>query len=84
MTELEGKPKLEDSFGEKLPVCQAFKPSDDAKRSDWWVSDVSRCQYRCARTAWGIPQLLTESGWEGPWGLAVSKRFPGDFCLLLI
>lgn len=54
MTELEGKPKLEDSFGEELPVCQAFKLSDGGKCSDWWVSDMSRCQHRCARIAWGF------------------------------
>lgn len=55
MTELEeGKPELEDSFGEAPSVCQALKPSEGPKRSDWWVSDMSRCQHRCARTAWGF------------------------------
>lgn len=54
VTKLEEKPKVEDSFAEALPVCQAFKPSDGRKHSDCWVSDTSRCQHGCDRVVWGF------------------------------
>lgn len=53
MTGLEGKPKIEDGIGGALSVYQAFKPADGRRRSDQWVSNMSRCQHRRAKIAWG-------------------------------